>query len=165
VTEQSWIDKFAIQELIYRYSDSINRADLAATEAVFAPDAIWESPLLDLRFESAREFCEFFARSTAQQDLLVQTPHCPVIRLLSADSAQATTTIHEFSRATAAEDGTFGPKGTEINLQDYGIYYDEVARLEGEWRFTHRVFVPIYFEPGAVTGDVPIERSRLLTAG
>jgi hypothetical protein len=165
VSDQSWIDKFAIQELIYRYSDSINRADLAATEAVFAPNAIWESPLLDLRFESAHDFCEFFARSTAQQELLVQTPHCPVIHLLGPDVAEATTTIHEFSRATAAEDGPFGAKGTEINFQDYGIYHDEVARLEGEWRFTHRVFVPIYLEPGAVTGDLPIERSRLLKPG
>jgi ketosteroid isomerase-like protein len=162
VSDRSWIDKFAIQELIYRYSDSINRADLAATEAVYAPDAIWESPLLGLRFESAHAFCEFLAESTAKQELLIQTPHCPVIRLLGPDAAQATTTIHEFSRGIAAADGPFGAEGTEINFQDYGIYYDEVARLEGDWKFTHRVFVPIYLEPGAVTGDLPTERSTLL---
>ena len=162
MTDQSWIDKFAIQELIYRYSDSINRGDLGATEAVYAPDAIWESPLLGLRFESAHEFCEFLARSTAKQDLLVQTPHCPVIHLLGPDAAEATTTIHEFSRGIAAEDGPFGATGAEINFQDYGIYHDEVARLEREWKFTHRVFVPIYLEPGAVTGDLPVQRSTLL---
>jgi len=75
--EQLWVDKLAIQELIYRYSDSINRGDIEATESVFAAGAIWESPLLGMHFETARAFCAFLASNSAGVDLLIQTPHSP----------------------------------------------------------------------------------------
>lgn len=163
-TMQQWMDKCAIQELIYRHSDGINRGDLAAIRSAYADDARWEIPLFGYRHESADEFIEFLRVNTATTELLIQTPHCPVITLLDSDAARATTTMHEFTRGTAAEDGPFGPEGTEIGEQHYGIYYDEVARLAGEWKFTHRLFVPIYMEFGCVTGDVPIERARLLAA-
>ena len=58
--------------------------------------------------------------------------------MLSPHSARATTTLHEFTRGTAAEDGTFGPKGTQVNFQHFGIYYDDIARNDGSWKFTHR---------------------------
>jgi hypothetical protein len=117
-----------------------------------------------MRSESADEFIDSLRMTTATVELLVQTPHCPVITLLDSDAARATTTVHEFTKGTAAEDGPFGPAGTEIGEQHYGIYYDEVARLAGDWKFTHRVFVPIYLESGCATGDLPIERARLLSA-
>ena len=160
---QQWIDKCAIQDLIFRYSDSVNRADWEETAKLYAADAVWESPLFNMRFESGAEWCNYLARSTESSELLIQTPHCPVVTLLTDETARATTTIHEFSRGTNVEDSSFGPKGGEINFEDYGIYYDKIARLDGEWKFTHRLFVPIYVGQGQVTGDVPIERSRLLT--
>lgn len=161
---QQWIDKCAIQELIYRHSDGVNRGDLAAVRSAYADDARWEIPLFGFRSDTADEFIEFLRVTTATAELLVQTPHCPVITLLDRDAARATTTVHEFTRGTAAEDGPFGPAGTETSEQHYGIYYDEVARLAGEWKFTHRVFVPTYLEPGYGTGHVLIERARLLSA-
>jgi ketosteroid isomerase-like protein len=159
---RTWIDKLEIQELIYRYSDGVNRGDLTAIRSVFADDALWESPLLGFRHESADAFVDFFRVNTITSELLIQTPHCPVIELTGPDSARATTTIHEFSKGTAVEDGPFGPQGAEINFQDYGIYYDDLARIDGEWKFTHRHFVPTYLESGVVNGEAPIERSRLI---
>ncbi len=160
--DRDWIEKFKIQQLIYRYSDAVTRADLQAMRSVYADDALWESPLLDLRHESADAFCEHFRASTTTTELLIQTPSSPVIELLNDDTATATTTIFEFSRGTAADDGPFGPKGAEVNFQDYGIYYDDLARIDGEWKFTHRLFVPIYLESGVVRGDIPMARSGLL---
>ncbi len=160
--DRDWIEQFKIQQLIYRYSDSVNRGDLDAMRAVYADDAVWESPLLGYRHESADAFVEFFRQNTATSELLIQTAHCPVIELLGKDSARATTTIFEFSKGTALEDGPFGPKGAEINFQDFGIYYDDISRIDEAWKFTHRLFVPIYLEPGAVTGDLPTARSSLL---
>ena len=160
---QQWIDKCAIQDLIFRYSDSVNRADWAETAKLYAADAVWESPLFDMHFESGAEFCAHLARSSATLELLIQTPHCPIVTLVTDDTASATTTIHEVVRGTNLEDSAFGPAGGEINFEDYGIYYDEIARLDGEWKFIHRLFVPTYIGQGPVTGDVPIDRSRLLT--
>ena len=48
-----WIERLAIADLIYRYSDSVTRADWDQTEAVFAPDVVWESPVLGMRFVGA----------------------------------------------------------------------------------------------------------------
>jgi hypothetical protein len=99
--EEDWIEIFKIQQLIYRYFDSVNRGDLEMMRTLFADDAVWEEPLFGLREESADAFVEFFRHATATAELLILTPHCPAISLLSADSAQATTTLHELTRGVA----------------------------------------------------------------
>ncbi len=152
--DRDWIERFKIQQLIYRYCDSVNRGDVQALRSVCADDALWESPLLNRRHESADAFCEYFRASKLATQVLIQTPSCPVIELVDEHTANATTTVFELTRGTAAEDGTFGRKGSEINLQNYGIYYDDIARIDGDWKFTRRLFVPIYLEPGTVTGTV-----------
>jgi hypothetical protein len=52
-------------------------------------------------------------------------------------------------------------KGSEINFNQYGIYFDDMARIDGDWKFTHRLFVPIYMTGGSVTGDVLTPRTGL----
>jgi hypothetical protein len=158
---REWLDRLAIQDLIYRYSDAVTRADWEQCEAVFARDAIWESPILGQRYASRASFMEML-RETTTFDLLIQTPHSSVITLTGADRAQATTTIHEFIRGIGVADSTLGESGSETNCEQYGIYFDGVARIDGEWKFTHRVFVPIYVGAGCVTGDVLTQRSALL---
>jgi SnoaL-like domain len=61
--DRDWIERFKIQQLIYRYSDSVNRGDLDTMRSVYADDAVWESPLLGFRHESADAFVEFFGRT------------------------------------------------------------------------------------------------------
>jgi len=122
VDDGDWIEMFKIQQLIYRYFDSVNRGDLETMRTLFADDAVWEEPLFDLRQDSADGFVEFFRHATAKAELLIITPHCPAITLLSSNSAQATTTLHEFTRGTPPEDGSFGPEGAEVNFQHIGIY-------------------------------------------
>ena len=85
---QQWIDKCAIQDLIFRYSDSVNRADWEETAKLYAADAVWESPLFNMRFESGAEWCNYLARSTESSELLIQTPHCPVVTLLTDETAR-----------------------------------------------------------------------------
>jgi SnoaL-like domain len=158
---REWLDRLAIQDLIYRYSDAVTRADWPQCEAVFAPGALWESPPLGLRYESRDSFLETL-RATTNYDLLIQTPHSSVITLAGADQAHATTTIHEMNRGVTDTKSELGDSGTEINVDTYGIYYDDVARIDGEWKFTHRLFMPFYLESGCVTGDVLTQRSKLL---
>jgi SnoaL-like domain len=157
---REWLDRLAIQDLINRYSDAVTRADWDQCEAVFAPHAVWESPL-GLRFESRAAFLEIL-RSTTSNDLLIQTPHSSVITLTDTDQAKATTTIHELSRGVGPADSKLGKAGTELNVEQYGIYYDDLARIDGEWKFTRRVFVPVYISVGSVNGDVFTQRSALL---
>ena len=154
------LDRLAIQDLINRYSDAVTRADWRQCEVLFAVDAIWETPA-GLRFDSARSFIDFLTPTTSY-DVLIQTPHSSVITLIDADQASATTTVHELTRGVGLADSTFGAAGTEINLEQYGVYYDDFARIEGEWKFSRREFVPIYIGPGQVTGHVFTPRSDLV---
>jgi ketosteroid isomerase-like protein len=158
---RKWLDRLAIQDLIYRYSDAVTRADWPQCEAVFCPDAIWESPGLGLRHESRASILEMLSETTTF-DLLIQTPHSPVITLTDAHQAEATTTIHEFIRGVAVAESAAPESSSERNLEQYGIYFDDLARIDGEWKFTHRLFVPVYVGSGCVTGDVLTPRSALL---
>jgi ketosteroid isomerase-like protein len=51
--DHDWIEIFKIQQLIYRYFDSVNRGDFETMRTLFADDAVWEEPLFGLRQESA----------------------------------------------------------------------------------------------------------------
>ncbi len=160
---RTWLDRLAIQDLIYCYSDALTRADWNQCDSVFARSAIWESPALGLRYENPASFVEML-RSTVTLELLIQTPHAPVINLTGSDQAQATTTIHERMRGVTPVDSAAldVESGGQINQELYGVYYDDVARIDGEWKFTHRLFVPICVAAGAVTGQLVTPRSGLL---
>jgi SnoaL-like domain len=161
VALREWRDRLEIQDLIYRYSDAVTRADWQQCEAVFTPDAIWESPTLGLRCENRASFMEML-RATSSYDLLIQTPHSSVITLTGTHHAHATTTIHEFIRGTVVADNKLDETGAESNFEQYGIYFDDITRVDGSWKFTHRHFVSIYVGSGCVTGDLVTQRSALL---
>ena len=114
-----------------------------------------------MRYESRDAFVEFL-RGTSGSDILVQTAHNSVIKLIGIDQAQATTTVHEFVRGEAVGDSEMGESGAEINFEQYGVYFDDVARIGGEWKLTHRLFVPLYVGQGRVTGRVLTPRAALL---
>jgi ketosteroid isomerase-like protein len=157
-----WVDRFEIQQVLYRYFDAINRGDLEALRALFAADAVWEHSLMGLRFESADAYVDFLGEMTGSADLLMTMPACPVVELIGADEARATTTVHEIASGTAAEDSPFGAKGTQVSLQTRGIYYDRLARIDGSWRFTRRRYVVVHHEVGALPGEIGAPRASLL---
>jgi len=160
---RAWLDHLAIQGLINRHCDAVTRADWQQLEALYAPEAIWEIPALGLRYDGVTALVEML-QETSTFDVLILTPHAPVISLIDSDHAQATTTIHEWMRGVSPVDTT-GPdikKGQQANREFYGIYYDDIARIDREWKFSHRLYVPIYTGEGCVTGDVLTPRSGLL---
>ena len=153
----------AIQDLIHQYSGSVTRGDYAQTATVFAPDAVWEE-VGGARHESAQEFMDYLVAGSANLDVLIQTAHNPVVELLGAGRAEATTTIHEIARGVVGIGSSFGVAGTELNFDRYGIYHDELAKFNGEWKFTHRIFMPFFTTTSGVVGDVtgnrPLRRPR-----
>jgi hypothetical protein len=70
-------------------------------------------------------------------------------------------TIHEIVRGEVLGDSPFAKAGRPANLEQYGIYYDDVAKLDRDWKFTHRLFVPVYSRDGCATGQVVTPRSAL----
>jgi hypothetical protein len=59
-------------------------------------------------------------------------------------------------------DSSEGQMGDQINMEEYGVYYDDIARIDGEWKFTHRLAVLVSVGPGPVTGEILTPRSDLL---
>jgi hypothetical protein len=76
---RAWEDRDAIQQLIYRYSDAVTRADYEQMATAFATDAVWESPILGMHFESAREFIDFQIECSTALDVLIQPPPDPLL--------------------------------------------------------------------------------------
>ena len=75
--------------MIYRYTDSVNRADWDETIKLYAHDAVWESPALEMHFDSAEAFVENL-RSTTSSDLLVQATHSLDERIARTHNARWT---------------------------------------------------------------------------
>jgi hypothetical protein len=158
----AWIDRQAIEDLIHRYSDAVTRADWDQHEAVFAPDAVLEvaSPF-DFRAEGARAIREQTSVGSARLEFLIQTVDSSVIRLLGPDRAYATSTIHEMGRGMSPAHSGDGADEWR-NWEQYGVYYDDVVKLHGEWKFAHRFCRPIYYlGTDALMGDAVAARSSL----
>jgi ketosteroid isomerase-like protein len=150
----TWIDKLAIQEVIARYCDALNRDDWDAYEALFTSDAVWElSAPWGFKVEGARAIRELISKLVGRGDFIVQTNHSTVVRLLGGDRASATTTIRETSR------GRDGGSATHL-----GIYCDELVRSTEGWKFKHRFFQSVYYDESPLTGRVDVARADLRAA-
>jgi hypothetical protein len=161
VEVRDWLDRLAIEALIHRYADAVTRADWPQCEAVFSPQAIWESPQLGLRFEGSAAFLDMLRETSESCELLLHIVSSPVVRLEGPARATASTTVKEVVRGVNVVDTATGAAGTPVNVEQHGIYCDEVERIDGQWLFVHRVFTLLYVESGQVAGDVMAPRSSL----
>ncbi|TML63978.1 MAG: nuclear transport factor 2 family protein [Actinobacteria bacterium] len=137
----AWIDKLAIEETIIRYSDAATRGAWDEFEALWTRDA---------RVVGARAIRESVISSLEGEDFLVQMTHGSVITLHSETHASATTTIHAIARRQGEHD-----------VANYGIYYDELAKVDGVWKFAQRRLQPIYSDFSPLPGIAPISRDEL----
>jgi hypothetical protein len=158
---QSWIDQRGIEDLIYRYSDAVTRADWDQLDSVFTEASILEigSPF-DLRYEGVQAIHGLLSGSS-QLEFLIQTASSPVIRIVGPGRAQATTTIHEMVRGLSGAATGLGEAGAPTNIDQYGVYFDDIVKVDGDWKFAHRVFRPIYIESDSLTGSVITARAGL----
>jgi hypothetical protein len=157
---REWLDRLAVEALIHRYADSVTRADWPQCESVFAPHATWESPLLGMRFDRDA-FLDMLRETAHGFDLLIQTVSSPVVHFDGPARATATTTVHELVRGVSATDTALAAEGSAVNIEQYGIYCDQIERFDDQWLFVHRLFVPMYVDSGRVTGDVMAARPSL----
>jgi hypothetical protein len=160
---QAWIDRLAITELIHRYSDATTRADWDQLEAVFTVDAVHEvvSPF-NYRAEGAAEIRAVMSAGSDRLDFLIHRVDSIVIDLQEADRAQATSTIHEMGRGASPN-----PDDPETDVwldwSHYGIYYDDIAKIDGEWKFARRFCQPLlHVGEDAVPGDAIASRGSLV---
>jgi len=162
-TVRAWIDRQEVIDVIHRYSNAVTRRAWDEITPLLTADAVWESPEFGLHFDNPLDFVSSLANAPGNE-VLIQTAHGPVVDL-DGDRATACTTIVELVRMAASigaapdANATSGP----VNLRNHGFYVDDLARIDGSWKFTHRRFRPIHLEAGAVTGTplpIPAELTQ-----
>ncbi len=150
-TTEIWAEKLAVQETINRYSDAANRADWDALESCYAPESVWEvvEPL-NLRFEGPRAIREGIVGHIGGLDTFIQTVHNTVVTLDGNGTASARSTLHEIVRT----DGT-------VDLMLWGISYDDLVRIDGDWKFSRRRFHGVFVDSSPMTGRCTTRRDDL----
>ena len=83
--------------------------------------------------------------------MLINVALSPVVELLGSDVARAITQAREMV-----------PAGTMINVAFWGVYYDDLVKIDGDWKFARRYSQPIHLVSGALVGAVTANRSALL---
>ena len=136
-------DRFAIGELIDRWSDGTNERDWAGLEATFTEDGIWDvGAPFEFRAEGNKNIVALLREKMSPSQYVVQTAHAKVV-WLHGNTAKARSTIHEVCRFN---DGT--------GLEMTGTYYDDLVKNEKGWRFKIRTYRCIYFNPQPPAGQV-----------
>jgi ketosteroid isomerase-like protein len=144
------LEKLAIQELIYRYTDALNREDWDAFEATFAPEGTWEiGAPAPLRAEGAANVRAAISERVTPLELLNQIAMVPVVDV-DGDTATARVVIEEWARL---------PDVFSMRLR--GIYYDELRKVDGQWRFTSRLMRTVYVDHSPLEGRVLVTRDEL----
>lgn len=148
---QTWIDTSAIQHAIVRYSDAATRGAWDDFEALWMPDAVWEvAPPVGTKVVGAAAIRATCEETMGQQEFLLQMTHGSAVRLFGDGTASATTTIHALARRPGHH-----------HFMNFAVYYDDLVKHEGAWRFQRRLLQPIYVESEPLSGQVAISRAEL----
>jgi ketosteroid isomerase-like protein len=146
-----WMEKLAIGDVIQRYSDAVSRNLWDAVEATFTADCVLDlvAPF-PMRVEGGRAIRDALADRCTELDVLFQTSVGSVIELTGPDEATATTLVNEM----AHQAGVF-------SMQMRGVYYDQLRKEDGAWRFCHRRFQGVYTDRTPLSGRTLIPRAEL----
>lgn len=131
-------DRFAILEMIARYSYTYDARDADGFAELFAPDAHWEYYLVDqaepeIRLKSREEIRSWAKeRLAGRQGVLISRHHqsSTVFDVIQADYAETRTMVlvthHEFDQPH--------PIPTLS-----GVYYDTWGKTDGGWKYQTRI--------------------------
>jgi ketosteroid isomerase-like protein len=133
-------DRIEIRELIEAYSDAVMRGDSAAWGRVWAEDAYWALP----EFPGHEEFVGRAAIvagwqwSMANYAKSARDGEPPSMIYVSTPGAIEVRGDRATARVYTSEIYSFPGAARESRIR--GRYDDELARLDGRWLFTKRVY-------------------------
>lgn len=124
-------DRFAVQDLFIRYATALDSGDVEGIVACFTDDGALESPVLGVKAGMAaiREFAERFS---AFQKRGNQLRHIMTNFAIDVDGDTARARCYLVNILTTGGKTTYGPPGR---------YDCQLARVNGAWKFRHRLVV------------------------
>jgi uncharacterized protein (TIGR02246 family) len=117
-------DRLAIRELNDVYGDGVVRKDPATWGSIWAEDATWDFMGQNLKGREA--IVELWNGAMSQFDA-VSFSCSPASIEVDGDTATARVQTQEILK---------GKDGSTRHIG--GLYTDRLARIDGDWRFTHR---------------------------
>ncbi len=131
-------DRVEIRELIEIYADAVMRSDEAAWSGVWAEDSFWSLP----EFEGLEAFTgrdaivkgwlaslEAFGKGDPNKPSMIYIATPGAIEV-DGDKAKARVYTSEI----------FTVPGTDTEVKVRGQYDDELAKIDGKWLFTKRIY-------------------------
>ncbi|WP_095012650.1 nuclear transport factor 2 family protein [Tsuneonella mangrovi] len=119
-------DRQEITELNGVYADGVVRSDAATWGTVWAEDATWD--FFGQTFAGRDAIVAFWEQ--AMSGIEAVSFHCvPCMIAVTGDTATARVQTQEFLHM---KDGVTRAVG--------GMYEDRLAKIDGQWQFTHRAF-------------------------
>ena len=124
-------DRFAIQDLFIRYATALDSGDVEGIVGCFTEDGALESPVLGVKagMPAIREFAERFS---AFQKRGNQLRHVMTNFAIEVDADTARARCYLVNILTAGSRTVYGPPGR---------YDCQLARVNGAWKFRHRLVV------------------------
>lgn len=122
------MDHHQIQTLICRYADLLYAREWDKLPDIFTADAHWEIEGSTYVLDGA-EVPTGLRAFVEPASLLLQILS-PAIIEINGDEASARTSVHEIVDNPSAN----------MSLNVFGIYFDKIRKVDGEWRFASRSF-------------------------
>lgn len=124
-------DVLAIQDLVARWCDALNRGDFAGAASLFTDDGVWAPPGAAAR--GPAEIEALLGQLIGPLDVLVQYATNPLISV-TGDEATGRWQVQEVGRSA---------DGKTVTIT--GTYDDRLISRNGAWRFAERRFTLLLF--------------------
>jgi uncharacterized protein (TIGR02246 family) len=135
-------DDAAIRELVARFADTTTRADYEGFAKLWAPNGTFA---INRPFTTSATGPEAILAMLHKlrdgRDFFVQFVNTGVLDL-QGDRATARWILHEAAKSPG-----------EHYYTPYGIFFDELEKVDGQWLFARRSFEYLFLDRGAFTGD------------
>lgn len=133
-------DRIEIRELIEAYSDAVMRGDVEDWGQVWAEDAFWALPEFPGHeaFHGRAAIIAGWSWSMAQYGETRAEGGAPVMIYVSTPGAIKVEGDRATARVYTSEIYRMPDSGREVRVR--GQYEDELARIDGKWLFTKRIY-------------------------
>lgn len=135
-------DEAAIRDLVARFADTATRADYASFAALWAPNATF---VINKPFYASATGTEAIVAMMRKlrdgRDFFVEFVNSGVLDI-QENHATARWILHEAAKSPG-----------EHYYTPYGLFFDELAKVDGQWLFARRSFEYLFVDLSPFTGD------------
>ncbi len=130
-----------IQKQVAKFADAVNRRDREEFRSLWVEQGIWDlKPPLNINVTGRDNIVQTFVQLLDNWEFFVQMVHSGVIEI-QGDQAQARWSMNEIGRNHEGK-----------GFQNFGMYEDQLIRLDNQWLFVQRTYHFAYIDEPQLSG-------------